>query len=568
MSSTKEGKRRHKTKDKEPKGQETKDKERSRDQKKRREKKDKSSSTLSDLDSGVPRLKKEEIVKKEVIGSGNFGVVWSGNCRGMDVAVKILNNQSLDENGLKEFEKEVSFMRQLRHPNIVLFMGACLDIGHLAIVTEFLPKGDLHTILHDPRYQLSFVTKCKMAKDITSGMAWLHNFNPKIIHRDLKPSNLLVDENFRVKLCDFGLSVCNRKDYIQDTDRAIGTPLWMAPEVLTGQPLDEKADVYSYGIVLWELFTQTEPYEEHTQYQGFVKAVCHLNERPPIPADMFQPLARLLQESWHPDPTKRPTMKSILPRISSIMVCSTLPCPVVSRLWVDNWPNLSSVPFNVFADKFFAALHESFNITGVPFRCLERILGIAEDGTDGCVVKLERLASVLAWIGPVEISGGKPWLTRLVELLMQPWFYGDKGRFEIESWLKNGKDGEYLVRFSTTEPVKCPFTISIASKPKKEKKDKKKKASSSSSLTVQTVVNHVRVFYDDGNYYIHKPPPNQAETVSAPNLEALLRKIKEEKALGIKEVCSRGVSMYADLFAGSVGSYFPTCDVGDDDSDS
>jgi serine/threonine protein kinase len=61
----------------------------------------------------------------------------------------------------------------------------------------------------------------------------------------------------------------------------------MAPEVLTGLPLDEKADVYSYGIVLWELFTQTEPYEDHTQYKGFVKAVCQLNERPPIPSYVF-----------------------------------------------------------------------------------------------------------------------------------------------------------------------------------------------------------------------------------------------------------------------------------------
>lgn len=103
-----------------------------------------------------------------------------------------------------------------------------------------------------------------------------------------------------MKLCDFGLSVCSRKEYVQDTDRAIGTvrsstfqmrsdsdlsqPLWMAPEVLTGQPLDEKADVYSYGIVLWELFTQTEPYEDHNQYKAFVKAVCQFNERPPIPA--------------------------------------------------------------------------------------------------------------------------------------------------------------------------------------------------------------------------------------------------------------------------------------------
>jgi hypothetical protein len=150
----------------------------------------------------------------------------------------------------------------------------------------------------------------------------------------------------------------------------------------------------------------------------------------------------------------------------------------------------------------------------------------------------------------------------LVELLKQPWFYGDKARLEIESWLKVGKDGEYLVRFSTTEPLKCPFTISINSKPKKDKKKRTQPV---------PMVNHVRVFFEDGTYYIHKPPPNQAETVSAPTLEALMKRIKEEKVLGIKDVCSKGLSPYADLFAANTissgGAYFPYA-VGDDDSTS
>lgn len=173
-------------------------------------------------------------------------------------------------------------------------------------------------------------------------------------------------------------------------------------------------------------------------------------------------------------------------------------------------------------------------------------------------------------IGPIEASGRKPWLARLVELLKQPWFYGDKDRHEIESWLKVGKDGEYLVRFSTTEPLKCPFTISINIKPKKKKSDKKSKSSSGAAMPT---INHVRVFYEDSCYHIHKPPPNHSEKVSAPTLEALMKKVKEEKVLGIKEVCSKGLSPYSYLFApvsGGIpaGSYLP-CNVDDDeDSDS
>jgi serine/threonine protein kinase len=111
----------------------------------------------------------------------------------------------------------------LRHPNIVLFMGACTEPGNFAIVTELLPGGSLHDLLHNPKVAISLLQKVKMLKDIALGMNWLHCSKPAIIHRDLKPTNVLVDEHWNMKICDFGLSAINRTESIVDQGVAPGT---------------------------------------------------------------------------------------------------------------------------------------------------------------------------------------------------------------------------------------------------------------------------------------------------------------------------------------------------------
>lgn len=148
------------------------------------------------------------------------------------------------------------FCSTIFHPNICLFMGACTLPGNFFIVSEFMPKGDMERMLRDKNIQFSLYQRMKMAKDAALGMNWLHCSNPMFIHRDLKSSNLLVDENGRVKVCDFGLSqIKQHGEVLKDLDSAKGTPLWMAPEVMQFKEFNEKADVYSFGIVLC-----TQPY--------------------------------------------------------------------------------------------------------------------------------------------------------------------------------------------------------------------------------------------------------------------------------------------------------------------
>jgi len=196
------------------------------------------------------------------LGSGAFGDVFRGKLRGKDVAIKKLVFQELDEQTLTEFKKEVSVMAKLRHPNIILFMGACLAPGNLSMVVELMDKGSVYDRLHDEKIKLGLLTRLLFAKDTALGMNCLHTQTPSILHLDLKSQNLLIDENWTVKVSDFGLS------HIMKTGKTtgkVGSPLYMAPEMLLDKPYDTKADVYSFGIVLWELFTQLEP------YNGFFK---------------------------------------------------------------------------------------------------------------------------------------------------------------------------------------------------------------------------------------------------------------------------------------------------------
>jgi serine/threonine protein kinase len=98
---------------------------------------------------------------------------------------------------------------------------------------------------------------------------------------------------------DFGLSAIKETDYLQDKDSIPGTPLWMAPEVLLGKPLDEKSDVYSYAIVLWEIVTKEEPFPEFQSYREFKRAICRTHTRPPIPENTIPSLAHLMQVCWN-----------------------------------------------------------------------------------------------------------------------------------------------------------------------------------------------------------------------------------------------------------------------------
>ncbi|XP_011019919.1 PREDICTED: serine/threonine-protein kinase pakF-like isoform X2 [Populus euphratica] len=208
----------------------------------------------------------EDLTIGEQIGQGSCGTVYHALWYGSDVAVKVFSKQEYSDDIIHAFRQEVSLMKRLRHPNVLLFMGAVTSPQRLCIVTEFLPRGSLFRLLQRNTTKLDWRRRVHMALDIARGMNYLHHYNPPIIHRDLKSSNLLVDKNWTVKVGDFGLSRLKYETYLT-TKTGKGTPQWMAPEALRNEPSDEKSDIYSYGIILWELSTEKIPWDNLNSMQ-------------------------------------------------------------------------------------------------------------------------------------------------------------------------------------------------------------------------------------------------------------------------------------------------------------
>ncbi|XVE87494.1 hypothetical protein DITRI_Ditri18aG0122200 [Diplodiscus trichospermus] len=247
------------------------------------------------------------------IASGSYGDLYRGTYCSQEVAVKVLKPERVTREMLREFSQEVYIMRKIRHKNVVQFIGACTRAPNLCIVTEFMAKGSLYDYLHKQRAVFKLPSLLKVAIDVSKGMNYLHQNN--IIHRDLKTANLLMDENQVVKVADFGVARVQSQSGIMTAET--GTYRWMAPEVIEHKPYDHKADIFSFGIALWELLTGELPYALLTPLQAAV-GVVQKSLRPTIPKNTHPRLGELLERCWQQDPTQRPNFSEILEILQQI----------------------------------------------------------------------------------------------------------------------------------------------------------------------------------------------------------------------------------------------------------
>ncbi|MCD9638311.1 hypothetical protein HAX54_022186 [Datura stramonium] len=258
----------------------------------------------------------EDLHVGERIGIGSYGEVYRAEWNGTEVAVKKFMNQDITSDALAQFKCEIEIMLRLRHPNVVLFMGAVTRPPNLSILTEFLPRGSLYKLLHRPNLQIEEKKRMRMALDVAKGMNYLHTSNPIIVHRDLKTPNLLVDKNWVVKVCDFGMSRMKHHTFLSSKSTA-GTAEWMAPEVLRNEPSNEKSDVYSFGVILWELTTLQVPWSGMNSMQ-VVGAVGFQGRRLDIPASVDPIVAEIISECWNQNPQVRPSFGQIISRLKRL----------------------------------------------------------------------------------------------------------------------------------------------------------------------------------------------------------------------------------------------------------
>ena len=258
-------------------------------------------------------LSKEEFRVQKKIGSGGFADVFLGVHKKTNklVAIKILHNNEITESLFKSFKREIEIQSLFDNFAIVPLVGVCTE-PPFYIVTEYIPKDSLFKRLKtEPK--LTPTQKTIMALGCALGIEAIHKKN--MIHRDIKSLNVLIDADEYPKLCDFGLARDIPKDN-QVMTGCIGTAQWEAPEVLNNEAYSEKADVYAYGVMLWEILTNDCPFRGMQQMQVAMGVVGN-GLRPRIPANTPPKIAKLIQTCWDQDPKKRPSISKVVSAFAS-----------------------------------------------------------------------------------------------------------------------------------------------------------------------------------------------------------------------------------------------------------
>ncbi len=248
------------------------------------------------------------------ISEGGYGIVYRGRWKHTTVAIKEIKREIIEQDKLEEFKNECAVMEVIRHPNVVLFLGACTKQPNLCIILEFCSRGSLWSLLHDLSIKMNWDYRKKFALDIAKGVYYLHTNKQPILHRDLKSLNVLLDQALTCKLADFGWTRVLGKVMTSK----IGTYQWMAPEVIHGFKYTEKADVFSFGIILWELATRKPPYYG-IDGQVVSQRVVKEGLRPKISEkEAPGPFLELMKRCWHEDPDKRPSFGDIIKELDAM----------------------------------------------------------------------------------------------------------------------------------------------------------------------------------------------------------------------------------------------------------
>jgi serine/threonine-protein kinase TNNI3K len=210
------------------------------------------------------RIPFEKVERTSLLNRGGYGEVYRGTYHGETVAIKMLLPATRrDIRQINAFLAEVKMMAAMEHERIVRFIGVAWDsLSDLCAVSEYMEGGDLRTLLtqfeaRERRPKGFDRDKARIALHVMHALTYLHSLDPVVLHRDLKSKNILLTADLDAKITDFGVS---RESSDKTMTAGVGTSLWMAPEVMMGERYDEKADMFSFGVVLSELDSHLLPY--------------------------------------------------------------------------------------------------------------------------------------------------------------------------------------------------------------------------------------------------------------------------------------------------------------------
>ncbi|KAJ9136156.1 hypothetical protein P3X46_033261 [Hevea brasiliensis] len=257
---------------------------------------------------------------------GAHSKLYHGVYKDEPVAVKIIRAPDDDENGTlaarlkNQYSREVTLLSRLHHRNVIKFVAACKKPPVYCVITEYLSEGSLRAYLHKLEHKsLTLQRLIAVALDIARGMEYIHSQG--VIHRDLKPENVLIDQEFHLKIADFGIAC--EEAYCDSLADDPGTYRWMAPEMIKKKSYGRRVDVYSFGLILWEMVAGTIPYEDMNPIQAAF-AVVNKNLRPVIPRDCPPAMRALIEQCWCLHPEKRPEfwqIVKVLEQFESSLAC-------------------------------------------------------------------------------------------------------------------------------------------------------------------------------------------------------------------------------------------------------
>ena len=259
----------------------------------------------------------QEVTFQRKIGAGSAGTTYAAEWRGAQVAVKVAGYTG---DSMEGWRAEVDALTKLRHPNIVQYLGCVISPPTYCLVLEFCDAGDLYRAL---RFPTPPGLTLRVARAVGAGMAYLHRRS--IMHRDLKSSNVLLTTSGGVKLTDFGVAVqvagtspgreggasSPMETSCDPLTTETGTYRWMAPEVTRHEGYTKSADVFSYGMLLFELIAHEVPFADRPPLQAAV-AIGLQDLRPPLPEDTPVPIATLVRRCWNRRPGLRPKFDEVI----------------------------------------------------------------------------------------------------------------------------------------------------------------------------------------------------------------------------------------------------------------
>lgn len=242
--------------------------------------------------------------------------IYRGYYLGLEVGIKVYNLNKLDETEKKHFISEITLFISLKHPNIVSFIGISKENNYFSIVTEYMRQQSLKMVLDNKKIHLKESQLVNFCIEAALAIWYMHTRNPPVLHRDIKSSNCLLDDSFKLKLCDLGLSKIFDKN-LKKTDTKSNT-YWMSPESLLENIFTEKSDTYSLAILFWEIM-----HRDTTPYKDFSETCFYFEEnlrtiRPKIDSKVNVKMAQLIKNCWEYESDKRPSMSEIVSRLEVI----------------------------------------------------------------------------------------------------------------------------------------------------------------------------------------------------------------------------------------------------------